>query len=94
MTENEGTIEIASILSQRTKRGLVEIHFNGTKVQLDVAKAREVLAMLHGAVEAAVSDEIFFKLLTNLGLSEEAASRALLDLRELRQGTRGTSFPN
>lgn len=88
------TIEVASILSHRTKGGMVEFTLNGEKTQMDLPKAREVIGMLQGAVEAAVSDELMFKFLTTkIGLSEPAAATALLDLRELRQGTRTTSWP-
>ena len=88
------TIEIASILSHRTKQGMVELVLNGEKTQMDLDKAREVRAMLDGAIEAAVSDGLIFAFLTSkVRLSEEAASVALLDFRELRQGSRSTVFP-
>lgn len=89
------TIEIGTILSHRTKEGLVELTLNGEKTQMDLPKAREVLGMLSGAIEAAVSDQLMFKFLTSpkIGLSENAAAAALLDFRELRQGSRSTVFP-
>lgn len=88
------TIEIATILSQRTKEGMVEFTLNGEKTQMDLAKAREVRGMLDGAIEAAVSDTLIFKFLTTkVGLDEDKAAMALLDFRELRQGTRSTVFP-
>lgn len=88
------TIEIGTILSHRTKEGLVELVLNGEKTQMDLPKAREVLGMLSGAIEAAISDTLIFKFLTaNVGLDEDKAARALLDFRELRQGTRSTVFP-
>lgn len=88
------TIEVASILSHRTKGGMVEFTLNGEKTQMDLDKAREVVGMLQGAIEAAVSDELMFKFLTTkVRLTEDAAAAALLDLRELRQGTRSTSWP-
>jgi len=94
MTPKLSTIEVASILSHRTKGGMVEFTLNGEKTQMDLAKAREVVGMLQGAIEAAVSDELMFKFLTTkIGLPEGAAAAALLDLRELRQGTRSTSWP-
>lgn len=88
------TIEIGTILSQRTKQGMVELTLNGEKTQMDLDKAREVAGMLSGAIEAAVSDGLIFAFLTTkVGLSEDKAARALLDFRELRQGTRSTSYP-
>lgn len=88
-------IEVASILSQRTKQGMVELVLNGEKTQMDLDKAREVRGMLDGAIEAAVSDGLLFAFLTTkVGLGEEQAARALLDFRELRQGSRSTVFPS
>ena len=94
MAEKLTHIEIASILSHRTKEGMVEFTLNGDKTQMDLAKAREVRSMLDGAIEAAVSDMLIFKFLTTkVGLSQEAAAAALLDFRELRQGSRSTVYP-
>jgi len=87
------TIEVGSILSARTLQGAVELVVNNEKVQMDLPKAREVVGMLQGAIEAAVSDGLLFAFLTTkVGLPEEAAARALLDFRELRQGSRSTVF--
>lgn len=87
-------IEIGTILSQRTKEGVVELQVNGERVQMELPKAREVLGMLAGAIEAAVSDALIFAFLTQrIGLTEDQAAAALLDFRELRQGTRSTSWP-
>jgi hypothetical protein len=59
-----------------------------------VKKAREVGLMLLEAAEAAMSDEIMVKLLEQVGLPPEARTGMLLHLREIRQGTRGTSWPS
>lgn len=88
------TIEIGTILSQRTKQGMVEFVLNGEKTQMTLDKAREVLGMLSGAIEAAVSDQLIYEFLTKkCDLPDRAASAALLDFRELRQGSRSTVFP-
>lgn len=88
------TIEVGSILSHRTKAGVVELTLNGEKTQMEIPKAREVRDMISGAIEAAISDELIFKFLTTkIGLPEDVASAALLDFRELRQGSRSTVFP-
>lgn len=87
------TIEIASIFGAKTRRGLVELTINGEKIQLEKEKAREIVGMLQGAIEAAVSDELMVRFLTEkIGLSQDAAAAALVDFRELRQGSRGTVF--
>lgn len=88
-------IEIASIYGVKTQQGLVELTVNDQKVQLDLPKAREILQMLHAAIEAAVSDELFVLFLTQkMGLSIEHAGAALLDFRELRQGSRKRVQPH
>lgn len=90
----ETRIEIGTILSHRTKQGMVELTLNGEKTQMDLDKAREVLGMLHGAIEAAISDTLIFQFFTEkVGLSEEKAAAALLDFRELRQGSRRVVYP-
>jgi hypothetical protein len=86
-------IIVTSLLSHRTKAGLVQVDINGTRVQLEIAKAREVTAMLHEAIEAAISDQLMFQFLTQkVGLSEDKAAAALIDVREMRQGSRDTVF--
>ena len=83
-----------SILSARTKEGMVGLAIDGTAIQMELPKAREVLGMLSEAIEAAVSDQLLFQFLTTkIGLPEEAAARALIDFRELRQGSREIVFP-
>lgn len=87
-------IEIATLLSARTKQGAIELVVNDTKTQMDLPKAREVLSMLSQAIEAAVSDELIFRFLSEkIGLQEDAAARALLDFREMRQGSRAAVYP-
>lgn len=88
-------IEIGTLLSQRTKHGMVEVAVNGERTQMDLDKAREILGMLAQAIEAAISDQLLYQFLTQkVGLSDEAASAALLDFREMRQGTREIVRPS
>lgn len=88
------TVEIGTILSHRTKQGVVEFKLNDEKTQWDLAKAREIHGMLGSAIEAAVSDTLIYEFLTTrVGLSEDKAAAALLDFRELRQGSRDTVYP-
>jgi hypothetical protein len=82
-------IELASIFDDTTKKGFVEFKLNDTKVQMDLPTARGVLASFHQAIEAAVSDELMYLyLVKNVGLDDDAAGKALLEFRELRQGSR------
>lgn len=91
MADEDIRVEITSIYGAATKKGLVEFTINGKKLQMDVPKAREIVLMLHGAIEAATSDELLMQFMVNrLGLSEDKSGVALLDFRKLRQGTVGT----
>jgi hypothetical protein len=87
-------IEFASIYGHRTKQGLVEMRVGAEETQMDITKAKEVLGLLAGAIEAAISDGLLVRFLVEkIGLPEEAAARALLDFREMRQGSRETVYP-
>ena len=88
-------LEVASILSARTNEGMVEMSLNGEVTQMELDKAREVVGMLQGAIEAAVSDELLYRFLTTrLGIEARQASAALLDFREMRQGSRDIVHPS
>lgn len=83
--------EVASIYGAKTQRGLVEMQLGDRKVQMPIGKAREIRDMLTDAIEAAISDELLVRFLTEkVGLDPMKAAAALMDFRELRQGTRGT----
>lgn len=87
-------VEIGTLLSHRTKQGVVEMAVNGERIQMDLDKAREIHAMLGSAIEAAVSDTLIYAFLTQkIGLDEHRASAALLDFRELRQGSKDVVRP-
>jgi hypothetical protein len=88
-------ITVSTLLSSRTKEGRIDFELNGELTQMDLDKAREVVGMLQGAIEAAVSDELIYKfLVSKIGLSDTQASNALIDFRELRQGSRDTVYPS
>jgi hypothetical protein len=94
---DDGTdaISVSSGYGQASQRGFVDLTLNETRSQMDPAKAREVGLMLIEAAEAAVSDEIVMALLRDkIGLDADRVAYVLLDLREIRQGTRGTSWPS
>jgi len=87
-------LSIGTILSNRTKEGMVELTIGGEKSQFDISKAKEIRDMLSEAIEAAISDTLIYKFLTEkVKLPPEKAGMLLLDFRELRQGTRGITFP-
>jgi hypothetical protein len=84
-------VEVAS--GYGAKGGHVVLSLNEQRTQLDPAKAREIGLMLLEAAEAAISDQIVMTLLQQkVGLPPEKLGAILLDLREIRQGTRGTSW--
>jgi hypothetical protein len=89
-------VTVASGYGTKSKRGFVELTIDETLTQMDATKAREVGLMLREAAEAATSDEVFVQLLVKLGVPNDPqmTGQVLLDLRELRQGTRGTSYPS
>ena len=90
----ERHIEIGTILSHRTKQGLVELTVNGEKAQMEIAKAREVCQMLHQAIEAAITDTLIYQFMVErIGMDDQRASQVLLDFRELRQGSKSVVYP-
>ena len=88
-------IAFSTILSQRTKMGMIEFSLNNEMSQWDLDKAREIHRMLSEAIEAAVSDTLIYHFLVEkVGLSDDKAALALLDFRELRQGSRESVKPS
>ena len=88
-------IAFSTILSNRTKMGMIEFSLDDTMSQWDLDKAREIHRMLGEAIEAAVSDTLIYRFLTQkIGLDDERAVHALLDFRELRQGSRDRVQPS
>lgn len=91
-----GDVTVTSLLSRSTKEGRVELSVNGDVIQMDLDKAREIVGMLQGAIEAAVSDQLLYQFLTkeSIGLSNEQASAAMVEFREMRQGSRDVVRPH
>jgi hypothetical protein len=88
-------VVVSSLLSRRTKEGRVELALNTESTQMSLDKAREIVGLLQGAIEAAVSDQLIYAFLTTkVGLDPERATAALGDFRELRQGSRDVVNPN
>lgn len=89
-------VSVSAGYGAKSQRGFVELVVNDVLTQMDAAKAREIGLMLIQASEAAISDEIVMKLLREkVGLTDANGLGAILvDLREIRQGTRGVSHPS
>jgi len=87
-------IAFSTILSSRTKMGMIEFSLDESMSQWDLDKAREIHRMLGEAIEAAVSDTMLYRFLTQkIGLDADAAAASLLDFREIRQGSKDSSRP-
>jgi hypothetical protein len=88
-------VTVSSGFGQATQRGFVELTLNDQLSQMPPEKAREVGLMLLQGAEAAVSDQLTVMLLKDVGLENpETHGQILMRLRELRQGTRGVSWPS
>jgi len=88
-------ITISTLVSRSDGRGRVDFQLNGDMTQMDLDKAREVNRMLSEAIEAAVSDELLVRFLTTkIGLDTNKATAALIDFREMRQGSRDRVYPS
>lgn len=88
-------VTVSSGYGQASQRGFVELTINDTLTQMEVAKATEIGLMMLAAAEAAISDESVVKLLATLGITDpRAAGTILVDLRELRQGSRAIVHPS
>ena len=90
--QNSGTdgnaFSVETILSHGTHRGRVEIQLNHERIQIDLIGAREIYHMLGEAIEAAISDELLYRFLTEtIGIDDTAASGAMLYFREFRHGS-------
>ena len=93
--QSNSDITVSTLLSSRTQEGRVEFALNGEITQMDLDKAREVVGMLQSAIEAAVSDGLIYKFLTErIKLTPTAAGAALSDFREMRQGSRDVVHPS
>lgn len=88
-------VTVSSGYGSRTQRGFVELTMNRERSQMEIAKAREIGLMLLEAAEAATSDEIYARLLRErVGIEDpEQVGRMLIELRELRQGSRDVVRP-
>ena len=88
-------VAVASGFGQKSQQGFVELSIDETLTQMDAKKAQAVGLMLLQAAEAAQSDEIFLKFLEKIGIEDpEKRGHMLLDLREIRQGSKSIVILN
>ncbi len=95
LTDADEQFYVASSYGRRTKDPMVKLQMGTLEYQLEVKKAREVAFMILEAAEAAVGDAAVITLLRDkVGITDETRlSLILLDLREIRQGSRDTVYP-
>lgn len=96
-SDDAGTrFEVGSGYNYAMSRGHVRLQVGDIEHQLEPKKAREIGHWLLEATEAAISDQVTVEWLRQkVGLNDPAkVGQLLLDLREIRQGTRGTLYPN
>ena len=71
----------------------VNLQVGAVRLQMDVKSAQKVGLDILAAMEAAISDAAVVKLLVEkFGLDVARASYVMLDLREIRQGSRDAVF--
>jgi len=93
--KTDGLIEIGTIISSTSGRARVEVQIGTEVAQWDIGNAKTVHTMLGEAIEAAISDELIMKFLTErVHLPKEKAASLLVEFRELRQGSREAVNPS
>src|SRR4051812_30246383 len=95
-TKGHDAVTVTSGFGSVSHKGFIELTIDETRTQMDVKKAVEIAVMMIEAASAATSDTALVLLLRErLGITDtEQIGRILLDLREIRQGTRGISRPS
>ena len=99
MSENDDSnvqVHVNSLYGHRTKRGLVHIHFAGSKrevgYQISPAEARRVGRLLIECAEAAETDEFLVGWLRQGDINEENAARLLMEFRKFRTAKHGSEI--
>lgn len=79
-------ILVESLVSSRTRKGMVQISWGDNRAQLTAEQARRHALLILEAAEAARSDELVFSLLTQkLGLPDAQAVAVIGSMREMRE---------
>ena len=94
LTREDDDFQVASGYSHAKGTGHVKFKTGGMEHQLDPRKARQIGLWLLEAAEAAINDAVVMQLLrTKVKMGDPARLAAvLLDLREIRQGTRDVKY--
>ena len=84
---------VTSLYGAKSGQPGVNLQVGEVRLQMDVKSAQKVGLDVLAATEAAISDASVVQLLVEkLGLDVARASHVLLDLREIRQGSRDAVF--
>lgn len=84
---------VTALYGAKSHQPGVNLQLGAVRLQMDVKSASKVALDILSATEAAISDAAVVKLLTDkLGIDEARAGLILMDLREIRQGSRGVVF--
>lgn len=79
---------VTSLLSHRTRQGIVSLKVGEFETQMPPAKARQIAGFLFEAAEAADSDALFWAWFGGIGMDEGAGIGALRQFRALRDAKR------
>lgn len=84
---------VTSLYGAKSGEPGVNLQVGATRTQMSVKAAQKIGLDILAAAEAAISDAAVMRLLQEkVGIDMARASRILLDLRELRQGSREAVF--
>jgi hypothetical protein len=94
LTREDDNFEVGSGYSHAKGTGHVKFKTGGMEHQMDPRKAKQIGLWLLEAAEASINDAVVMQLLrTKVKMEDPARLGAiLLDLREIRQGTRDTKY--
>jgi uncharacterized protein involved in outer membrane biogenesis len=80
-------ITVSSMWGGKTQQPIVTVVLKDVMVQLSINEARDLAANLTGAVEAAISDGLIIRFLTEkVGLDNFKAVVLLKEFRQIRDG--------
>jgi hypothetical protein len=94
-TKGYDDVNVSSGYGSSSRKGFVELTINDQRTQMEIKKAIEIAVMMIEAASAASVDAAVMQLMRDrVGIDDdERLGRILLDLREMRQGSRDVVRP-
>ena len=84
---------VTALYGAKSHQPGVNLQLGTVRLQMDVKSAQKIALDILSATEAAISDTAVMRLLVDkLGIEERRAGIILIDLREIRQGSRKAVF--